>query len=186
MTERGEAGPAPSDWTGSGPGAVEVVAPSSRRRNLAITALMLLLIAASAVAFVRAQTLKLERAAVRPVEVGGQVAPGCDCASEEVRLVLALREPATVSIAVVDDSGTVVKELASDFQPGKGRFHLAWDGKTAAGASASVGSYRLRATLPDEGRAVTFPQEVEVVTDPAGSSARGAPAGSNADGAPER
>ena len=133
----------------------------------AATAVPLILIAACAAAFLRAEQLKLHhsdvaRPHVRQVFSPGCTDPGCRRAAT---LRFTLRTAQTLGLAVVDTAGDVTRTLAARRPFPKGRLTVRWDGSTNAGSRAADGRYRLRVTLAS-GRNVTIPDPIVVDTVP--------------------
>jgi hypothetical protein len=136
-------------------------------RRLAYVALGTLLVA-SAVAFVRAEQLKLRRGPVGAPAVGQIIAPGCDrprC-RQVARLAFRLRVSETIGVSVVDDSGDTVRRLVRRERRAPGVVRLRWDGSTDAGGPAPDGRYRLRVDLASRGRAITIPDPIVLDTVP--------------------
>jgi hypothetical protein len=134
----------------------------------AATALLLVIIAASAAAFLRAEQLKLRHSPVAHPHVRSYFSPGCHdpgC-TPAARMHFTLREAQHLQLAIVRTDGAVVRTLADRPFP-KGSVQMVWDGRDASGSVAPDGSYRLRVTLQD-GREVTIPDPVVVDTKPAG------------------
>jgi hypothetical protein len=134
----------------------------------AATALLLVIIAACAAAFLRAEQLKLRHSPVARPHVRNDFSPGCTdpgCTSVAT-LRFTLRSAQTLTLAIVDRSGTVVRRLA-DRRFAKGTVNATWDGSTDGGATAPDGHYRLQVTLGD-GRKLTIPDPIVVDTRPAG------------------
>jgi hypothetical protein len=134
----------------------------------AATALLLVMIAACAAAFLRAEQLKLRHSPVAHPHVRRNFSPGCSdpgC-TQVARLRFTLRSAQTLTLAIVDRSGTVVRRLADRRFP-KGTVKATWDGSTDGDAVAPDGHYRLQVTLGD-GRKLTIPDPIVVDTRPAG------------------
>jgi hypothetical protein len=126
------------------------------------------MIAACAAAFLRAEQLKLRHSPVAHPHVRNDFSPGCSdpgC-TPVASLRFTLRSAQTLTLAIVDQSGTVVRRLA-DRHFAKGKVTATWDGSTDGGATAPDGHYRLQVTLGD-GRKLTIPDPIVVDTKPAG------------------
>jgi FlgD Ig-like domain len=130
------------------------------------TVLVGVLIAAAAVAFLRAEQLKLERSPVAGPSIqkhfSATCTPGtrhCD-PSHRAALSFRLRRPATVALAIVDSSGRVVRRLAGPVKRPAGEVRTSWDGRTGSGALAPDGDYRLRVELRSLGRTITIPDTI--------------------------
>ena len=147
-------------------------APAYNRRAVshqrAATALLLVLIAACAAAFLRAEQLKLRHSAVGHPHVGQSFSPGCSdpgC-NPQATLEFTLRQPQKLGLAIVDPQGDVVRQLA-DRGYGKGPVRESWDGRRDDGSTAADGRYKLRVTLAD-GRRLTIPDPIVLDTKPPG------------------
>jgi hypothetical protein len=142
---------------------------SSRRTGYAIIAAI---IVASAVAFARAEQLKLEHSPVTSPRVTKHYSPTCrpvrGACAHTAPLSFRLRKPAQVALTLVDASGHTVYAFtpAAGRRYPAGRVHLRWDGHTQAGARAPDGSYRLRVHLISLGRTITIPSPLIVDTVP--------------------
>jgi hypothetical protein len=133
----------------------------------AATAVPLVLIAACAAAFLRAEQLKLHHSDVAHPHVRQVFSPGCtDPGCRRVAtLRFTLRKAQTLTLSVVDVPGDVTRTLAAGRPFPKGRLTVRWDGSTNAGATAADGRYRLRVTLAS-GRNVTIPDPIVIDTVP--------------------
>lgn len=121
---------------------------------------MLALVAGAAAAFVRTQTLKVERPAVRLVRADPRLSPGCACPRSRSRLRFEAREPATVGVFVVDEGDEEVASLGPPVRRQPGRFALVWHGRGGGSEPLPPGDYRVRLELPEEGRSVTFEDRI--------------------------
>jgi hypothetical protein len=140
----------------------------SRRTGIAVIAVML---AASGLAFLRAEQLKLERSPVGGTHMQKYFSTTCTpvhphtrCASHSARLSFRLRKAGRVALAVVSSSGAEVERLtpaAGKAMP-KGRVTLRWDGRTDGGGRAPEGTYHLRVHLLTLGRTITIPDPIEL------------------------
>jgi hypothetical protein len=146
----------------------------SRRTGIVVIAVML---AASGLAFLRAEQLKLERSPVGGTHLQKYFSTTCTpvhphsrCASHSALLSFRLRKPGRVALAIVNTSGDVVERLtpAAGRRMPKGRVTLRWDGRTDGGAPAPEGTYHLRVGLLSLGRTITIPDPIELdLTPPA-------------------
>lgn len=137
----------------------------SRGRNLAITLMMLALVAAAALAFVRTQTLKVAKPPVRLVSGAVTVAPGCRCPRERAELALAVRDRAELSVRLVPatDVEHPVRTLVERDTLAPGQTRLRWDGRDDAGRPVAAGEYRVRVELPLSDRRYTFSDAITVL-----------------------
>ena len=140
----------------------------SRRTGIVVIAVML---AASGLAFLRAEQLKLERSPVGGTHVKkyfsttcAPVHPHTRCASHSSLMSFRLRQPGRVALAIVDTSGDTIERLtpAAGRQMRKGRVTLRWDGHTDGGGNAPEGTYHLRVHLLSLGRTITIPDPIEL------------------------
>lgn len=125
------------------------------------------LIAIAAVAFLRAEQLKLQHGPIGSPLVHQVFSPACagqsGCHSQAL-LHFKLRHAQSVGLKVVDDAGNTVRTLQSARHTPAGKVAARWDGKTDAGAVAPDGQYRLRILLPD--RTITIPDHFVLDTVP--------------------
>jgi hypothetical protein len=140
----------------------------SRRTGIIVIAVML---AASGLAFLRAEQLKLERSPVGGTHVKKFFSTTCQpvhphtrCASHSALMSFRLRTPGRVALEIVDSSGAEVKRLtptAGRHMP-RGRVTLHWQGRTDSGEQAPEGTYHLRVHLLSLGRTITIPDSTEL------------------------
>jgi hypothetical protein len=136
-----------------------------RGRSLAITLLMLAVIAAAGIAFVLAQDQKLQKPAARLVEAPALVAPGCHCVYDTAKATVSLRQASTINVRVVtaDDAERVVDTLATGLAVPPGKVDFKWDGMTTSREPAPVGEYKIRVELDEQSRAYTFADIVKLI-----------------------
>jgi hypothetical protein len=148
--------------------AVQSAVVPSRRTGIVVIAVML---AASGLAFLRAEQLKLERSPVGGTHVKkyfsttcAPVHPHTRCASHSALMRFRLRQPGRVALAIVDTSGDTIERLtpAAGRQMRKGRVTLRWDGRTDGGGNAPEGTYHLRVHLLSLGRTITIPDPIQL------------------------
>jgi hypothetical protein len=130
----------------------------------AATALLLVLIAACTMAFLRAEQLKLRKSPVSKPRLHQSFSPGCNQAGcrPEASLQFTLRSPQTISLAIANEDGTVVRTLETDTRHPKGQVNFSWDGLDDSGEQVSDGRYELKVTIPD--RTITIPEPILVDT----------------------
>jgi hypothetical protein len=130
------------------------------------TVLVGVLIAAAAVAFLRAEHLKLERSPVASPSIQKFFSATCTAGtrhcdpSHRAALSFRLRRPATVALAIVDGDGRVVRRLSGPVARPQGVVQTSWDGRTASGQVAPDGDYHLRVELRSLDRTITIPEPV--------------------------
>jgi FlgD Ig-like domain len=123
------------------------------------TALVVCLLAGTAAAFAVTQGLKAERSPIFDTEIEKLVSPA---AGKTARIAFRLREADTLTVALVDDGGEVVRTLFPRQRVSARRFVFAWDGRDDAGAALPEGEYRPRIRLADERTTTTLPNDIEL------------------------
>jgi hypothetical protein len=131
--------------------------------RIAPTVLAVALLAATAAAFVRAEQLKLEPGPILQPVVDDVVAPTCACDHRRARVEFSLRRPSTISVAIADDAGNVVRTLISNRRYDRRPVRLEWDGRDARGRVVPDGVYRPRLDLPRRAP-LLMPDEITVDT----------------------
>jgi hypothetical protein len=140
----------------------------SRRTGIAVIAVML---AASGLAFLRAEQLKLERSPVGGTHVRKYFSTTCTpvrphtrCASHSALMSFRLRDAGRVALEIVNTSGATIERLTrpAGRHMGRGRVTLRWDGRRDGGAAAPEGTYHLRVHLLSLGRTITIPDPIEL------------------------
>ena len=135
-----------------------------RGRSLAITLLMLAVIAAAGIAFVFAQEQKQAKPATRLVELPQILSPECRCPYEVAKLEINLQEPATLGVRIVTG---VDEQVVATLDPGSaapaGKTAFTWDGLDSAGEPVPPGDYRIRMDLVRQGTSRTPAKVIKVV-----------------------
>ncbi len=127
-----------------------------------MTALVLVLIGATAASFGVAERLKLERSPVTAPRFTRLIGPTCDCRRATAKLRLRLRVPEQVDATVVDRKEQPVRTLATDLPRPRGVLRLTWDGRDEAGEVVPDGRYRLRVHLDRRDRTILVPTPIWV------------------------
>jgi hypothetical protein len=135
-------------------------------RRLAVTVLVLVLLAGTTVAFVLTEELKLERSPIVRPRFDLVFSPTCACRQETARLRLRLRRANTIDAVIVDDDGEPVRTLESEVRHEPGRLVYAWNGRSDGGSVVPDGRYRLRLHFARERRTILVPNVVRVDTQP--------------------
>lgn len=130
------------------------------------TAFVLVLLAATAGAFVLAERLKLEPSPLRGVRVTKVFSPVCRCATDTASISFRLREPDSVTILITNRTGRSVRRLASRERVGTTPRTFTWDGRSDAGAVVPDGVYRARVHIRGSGRIFDLPNRIVVDTKP--------------------
>jgi N,N-dimethylformamidase beta subunit-like, C-terminal/FlgD Ig-like domain len=125
--------------------------------SLFARAVFVLLVAATFSAFFAAQRLKSAPPVATIKRITQHFSPNGDGRRDVAHIRVRVRKDDDVTIAVVDDAGTEVRRLATAVPATADRaVRVRWDGRTASGATAPEGTYRLRVSLRRGGRAVTL------------------------------
>ena len=123
------------------------------------------LLVATAASFVWTERQKLRPPPFAVSEVTNVFSPICRCDHASARIVLELRPHTRLTLVVVDETGKVVRTLASGLQR-RGRVVIGWDGRDAAGAVVPDGTYQPRARIHDNDRTFLLPNTMLVDTTP--------------------
>jgi hypothetical protein len=132
------------------------------------------LLAASGLAFLRAEQVKLERSPVGGTKLQKYFSTTCPihrttrCTSHSALLRFRLRKPATVALTIESSSGDIIRRLtptAGERLP-RGPVKMRWNGRTDTGATAPQGTYHLRVDLRSLGRVITIPDPIELDNTP--------------------
>jgi FlgD Ig-like domain len=130
------------------------------------TLLVLVLLAATAAAFVVTEDLKLEPDPLALPRVDPTFSPVCRCDQQTARIAFRLRRPDKLTLTIADEDGQVVRTLLNEaeFRPGNHRF--GWDGRDEDGQIVSEGRYRPRVELEKLDRVIEFSKQITVDTTP--------------------
>ena len=124
-----------------------------------------LLVIATGGAFFLAQKLKTADPVLLSFRLKSEaISPNGDGRFERQRITFRLKRSELIDVAVVDERGDSVRELASGVQLPAYRTiaPLSWDGRSEDGKVAPDGRYRIRVTLRREGRSIVVPQSFRV------------------------
>ncbi|MBW3593364.1 MAG: hypothetical protein KY396_06700 [Actinobacteria bacterium] len=136
------------------------------RRRVALTVLVLALLAGATAAFAFTEKLKLDGRAVTATRVRSAFSPTCGCPTRFARIVVTLRERGPVGADIVDEEGRHVRTLEPRASRTPREAPFRWDGRDEAGRLVADGIYRIRIRLPDEDRALLVPRRLRVDTSP--------------------
>lgn len=131
------------------------------RRHLR-TILVLLILAATAAAFVVTEDLKLEPDPIAAPRIDRTFSPVCRCAQQTARIAFRLKEPDRLTLTIADSTGQEVRTLLRDAQFRPGRHRFGWDGRNDAGKVVPEGRYEARVRLEKLGRVITFATRIRV------------------------
>ncbi len=133
-----------------------------RRFRLLPTALVLALLAGSAVAFAVSEGLKLQKRPITPTEVTKVFSPVCRCPQARALIKLRLLRRDTITVTIVDSSGREVRRLVDHERFNVGLHHFTWDGRDAAGKVLLSGSYRPKVAFSDIHRTFALPNPIHI------------------------
>jgi len=128
------------------------------------TILVLAVLAATAVAFVVTEDLKLEPDPIARPRIDPTVSPVCRCDRQTARIAFRLRAEDVLTLTIADSDGNVVRTLLREarFRPGNHQF--GWDGRDQAGRVVPDGLYQPRVELQRLGRTIDFAGRIRVDT----------------------
>jgi flagellar hook assembly protein FlgD len=132
------------------------------RFRLLPTALVLALLAGSAVAFAVSEGLKLQKRPITPTFITKVFSPVCNCPQAKALIKLRLLRRDTITVTVVDSNGKEVRRLVDRKRFNVGLHHFTWDGRDAAGKVLDSGSYRPKVTFADIHRTFVLPNPIRV------------------------
>jgi hypothetical protein len=132
--------------------------------RLAVTVLLLALLAATTTAFVLTEALKLEGTPIARPRYNVAFSPGCSCVHGMARLPIRLKEAETMNATIVDSDGADVRNLAAASPREPGRIVLLWDGTDDQGSIVPDGTYRLRLRFERSDRSIVVPNPIRVDT----------------------
>jgi hypothetical protein len=134
--------------------------------RLAVTVLVLALLAATATAFALTEVLKLERTPIVRPRFNVAFSPGCGCPHDSARLPIRLKKPETIDATIFDSDGDSVRTLLHAQREPRGRLVLKWDGKDASAAIVPDGTYKVRLSFEGSDRSILVPNPIRVDTAP--------------------
>jgi hypothetical protein len=134
-------------------------------QRYAPTAIILALLAATAVAFVTTQRQKLEPSPVGRIAVDSVFSPVCRCDKRTASIVIGLRRTDTVTLKLVSSTGTPVRTLVDrERYKAKSAVSVEWDGYGDDGRIVPDGSYRPRLTLESGARSFVLRNPIQLDT----------------------
>jgi hypothetical protein len=130
------------------------------------TLLVLVLLAATATAFVVTEDLKLEPDPLALPRVDATFSPVCRCDQQTARIAFRLRRSDVLTLTIADENGRVARTLLNEAQFRPGNHQFGWDGRDETGKIVPEGSYRPRVELQKLGRVIEFSKQIAVDTTP--------------------
>ena len=136
--------------------------------RFAPAALVAALLAATALAFVYTESLKLTPSPILGTSVLPKViSPVCDCPTDSAVIAFRLREADVVDVEMIDGGGNVVRHLVRRKKLPRGPVSFVWNGRSDARVSRlPEGSYRPRVKLRRQHRTIVLPNPIRVDTTP--------------------
>jgi hypothetical protein len=134
--------------------------------RLAVTVLVLALLAATTTAFALTEVLKLEHTPIVRPRFNVAFSPGCACPHDTARLPIRLKKPETIDAVIVDSDGDAVRTLLDAQREPTGRLVLKWDGEDDSGAIVPDGTYKVRLSFEGSDRSILVPNPIRVDTKP--------------------
>jgi hypothetical protein len=130
----------------------------------AATAIVLLLLVGTAVAFAETERLKLKPTPIEESFVQPAFSPACECETSKAQIRIRLYRADTVTVRILDDTGRVVRTLIEGKRLPRGRTGLLWNGRDHGGDLAPDGSYRVEVRLDQADRSFELPHAVALDT----------------------
>lgn len=135
-----------------------------RTPSRAAVAIVLVLLAATAVAFAYTERQKLTRGLISKTRATHFFSPTCACETDSAAVSFRLAEPRTATVRIEEESGRPVRTLASRQRFAAGSVPLEWDGRTDSGEVAGDGRYRIAIHIAGEETPFVFPQRIVLDT----------------------
>jgi hypothetical protein len=133
--------------------------------RLVSTALLISLLAATAVAFAITEGLKLQPAPVRSVFVEPRVfSPTCDCETDAVAIRFRMRKADRLTVTLIAARNEEVRTLRGPRETPKGIVDAVWDGRDDSGSVVPDGLYRPRLHFGRQHRTIVLPNAIRVDT----------------------
>jgi hypothetical protein len=134
-------------------------------QRYAPTAIVLALLAATALAFVTTQRQKLEPSPVGRIAVDPVLSPVCRCDKRTATIVIGLRRTDTVTLELVSSAGNPVRTLVDrERYRAHSAVNVEWDGRDDEGRIVPDGSYRPRLTLESGARSFVLRNPIRLDT----------------------
>lgn len=126
---------------------------------------VILLLAATAVAFATTERQKLEKTPFAVLPIEGDISPVCRCPTAGTTISLRFRRTHVLTVQILDADGRVVRSLVEERTVRKGIINVRWDGRNAVGKVLPDGEYSPRFVL-DNGRTFDPPNPIRIDTIP--------------------
>jgi hypothetical protein len=134
-------------------------------QRYAPTAIVLALLAATAVAFVTTQRQKLEASPVGRIAVDPVLSPVCRCDKRTAMIFIGLRRTDKVTVELVSSAGDSVRTLVDRRRyRARSAVSVQWDGRGDDGRVVPDGTYRPRLTLESGARSFELRNPIRLDT----------------------
>ncbi len=135
--------------------------------RFAPAALVAALLAATALAFVYTESLKLTPSPIVGTRVLPKViSPVCDCPTGSAVIAFRLRKADVIDVEMIDEGGNVVRHLVRRQKEPRGPVSFVWNGKSDVRLALPEGSYRPRVKLRRQRRTIVLPNPIRIDTTP--------------------
>jgi hypothetical protein len=134
-------------------------------QRYAPTAIVLALLAATALAFVTTQRQKLQPSPVGRIEVDSIFSPACACDKSTATIRIGLRRTDTVTLDLISSAGDRVRTLVDSRRySARSSVDVQWDGRDDFGRVVPDGLYRPRLTLESGARSFELQNPIRLDT----------------------
>ncbi len=120
------------------------------------------LLAATAVAFVYTEKLKLTPNPILGPRIDKVFAPVCECPTDTATISFRLRSRDRLTVDMIDEDGDSVRTLVQDSTTPRGRVTVYWNGRDDSAHVVPEGAYRPRVHLAGERRTIVLPNPIRV------------------------
>jgi FlgD Ig-like domain len=134
------------------------------RPRLLATALLFVLLGATAAAFVITERLKLQPSPITHVFVTKVFSPTCECDTDLAVVGFRLRNAERLTLSIADNGRHSIRTLVGPMERRRGGFSATWDGRDADGAVVADGVYRPLVHLRH--RTILMPNSIRIDTTP--------------------
>jgi hypothetical protein len=124
-------------------------------------AVVLLLLAGTAIAFATTERQKLEKTPFAVLRLDEVLSPVCKCRTGRATISLRFRRKHVLTVQILDASGRLVRTLTSEQTVRPGTVDVSWNGRDEAGATVPDAEYAPRLVL-DNGRVFDPPNPIRV------------------------
>lgn len=124
------------------------------------------LLAATAVAFVYTEKLKLTPSPILGTQIDKVFSPVCECDTDTATISFRLRSRDRLTVDMIDGDGDSVRTLVQDSSTPRGRVTIYWNGRDDSAGIVPEGAYRPRVHLAAERRTIVLPNPIRVDVTP--------------------